>query len=209
MDNNSHDKKRRIASIFNYIYNIVFMLIIFLIGVFLIYFAISNKKIFDMQLNFITVDVIYLLLAVVCVKVCVLFSTGTNFSNLKAEAKGNEYFEANRLKNIWLGSTNLWLVIHYWFVSSSYMATLFVIYIVSSDKEDTNRILFYSIMSLITSIMDYVISPMTISRGYRNAYETLKIALIEYDYNIDKFSSIKEAITLGENSITTHTYDKK
>lgn len=112
-------------------------------------------------------------------------------------------------KSVWLKSNIVWMVVNFWMIASAFLSTLVVIYI-SVNNIDARKIVFYSIMSLFVSIMQYVLTPMAMARGYRKAYQSIDKAIFAYEKGgCQDIAILEEALNLGEDYIEKYSYEIK
>lgn len=154
-------------------------------------------------------DILYLLLFIGCIEFCLLVPSSTDIdSELIIKINGIHKIAYIR-KNAWLKSNLIWMTIHYWIIAASFLATLIVIYI-TVDNLNKNSIVFYSVVSLFSSIMSYILSPMTIAKGYRLAYQEIDKAIFQYENSKDKNTEILSfALMKGEEYIKKYCYEMK
>ncbi len=157
-------------------------------------------------------DMFYIFLFVVCLEVCLLMSIYIGTKEIDKEKDKGIIGRGYSLKNVWLRSAIIWMLVAYWMISSSLLSTMIVIYI-SSDKDnniDTNRIIFYSIASLFVSVMYYSLNPMSISRGYRKAFHDINRAiLMTENQNDEREKLLTDSIVRGEEYIEKYSYEIK
>lgn len=154
-------------------------------------------------------DVLYMTLTVVCIETCVIIAMITGIEDLKIKEVSGIYKVAYIRKSVWLKSNIVWMVVNFWMISSAFLSTLIVIYI-SVNNIDARKIVFYSIMSLFTSIMQYVLTPMAMARGYRKAYQIIDKAILSYEKNGCKdIEILEDALNLGEGYIEKYSYKIK
>ncbi len=178
----------------------VFLCVIFsILGIGII---ISFARVFAFNLQ----DVLYLSLFVVCLEACLLISIITSIEDELISEIDGTYKTAYIRKSVWLKSYIIWMVINFWMVSASFLATLIVIYITSNDINKV-KIIFYSIMSIFTSIISYVLNPMSIAKGYRLAYQEIDKAIFKYQNSGKKKDKIlSTAINKGEQYINKYSF---
>ncbi len=157
-------------------------------------------------------DIFYVVLFVICLEVCLLMSLYIGSKGTEKEHCEGIIGKAYSLRNIWLKTTIIWMLVAYWMISSSMLSTLIVIYISSENNKgvDTNRIIFYSIASLFVSVMYYVLSPMAVSRGYRRAFREINKAILKSEcQSVGKEIALADAIVMGEEYIERYSFDIK
>lgn len=155
------------------------------------------------------VDLLYLTLFIVCPEACILISIITGIEDTVIPEIEGTHKVAYIRKSVWLKSNIIWLVVGFWIISSSFLATLIVIYL-TSNEENKNRIIFHSIMSLFTSIMSYVLNPIPMAKGYRLAYQEIDKAIFEFQEKGSKNGEILvSSLAKGEEYISQYSYDIK
>ena len=166
---------------------------------------ITNGVIWGINFNLESYDKLYLIAIFLCIVICVSFALFTHLYYI-ASVDSKEYEEACRKRIVWLNSAIAWMIVHYWLIGASCLATLIVVYITVGNEINSTRVVFYSIMSLITSFLDMIIMPLSMSKGYRKAYEKIDAELVEMEYTNE---NLKKARLRGERFITKYTYDKR
>lgn len=86
---------------------------------------------------------------------------------------------AVKKRNVYLRSSIIWLSIFYWLTLSSILSTIIVIYLCAYEKDDSIRIFLYSVLSLFSIIIDFVLSPRVNSIGYRKAFRYIDNILLK------------------------------
>lgn len=162
------------------------------IAVILSYLIINGETILNIKVY--TVDKLVALSILGCSYVCSIFLiSGIVIENINTYLPGQEkqFFESYKKKTIWLNSFITWLTIHYWAVGCSYLSSLIVIYVYVDDKMINNpddvarRVILYSILAIILSVLDLLIQPFNHAKGYRKAYEMVDKGIIESVQNND------------------------
>lgn len=86
---------------------------------------------------------------------------------------------------------------------------MIIIYTVANEI-NKDRIIFYSIMSLFTSIMSYVLNPIAMAKGYRLAFQEIDRAILIYENAECKYDAILVAALIkGEEYISKYSYEMK
>ena len=161
-----------------------------------------------------TFDKIFALSILVCAAICFCFLACSLVIDEGYEyIEGEEviFYEAHKKKTIWLNSCITWLIIYYWVIGSSYLSTVIAIYITTYEIEleaQIPRIVLYSILSLVLSILNMLIVPFNHAKGYRKAYEIIDEGLIESISQKD-VALLKEARIKSEKIIGDFTYKHK
>lgn len=177
--------------------------LLFLILDIVIIFLVNKHLPFELH------DILYLSLFIGCVEFCLLVPSTTGIDDELINKSDGIYKTAYIRKNVWLKSNLIWMTIHYWVIAASFLATLIVIYI-TVDNLNESGIVFYSVVSLFTSIMSYILSPITIAKGYKLAYQKIDkaIFLFENSSNQDK-EILSSALIEGEELIKKYCYEMR
>lgn len=157
-----------------------------------------------------TFDKLFLIPSVVCVMIVLLFISYSLFPHTEEHLYLWNYKlsfeESYRKKDIWLNSSIAWQIFYYWLFGSSLLSTLNVIYISLYDsitvtlENQLRRIVFYSVISILFSMLNTFISPNKISSGYREAYEIIDAGIIE-GYHTENIQTLTRARILAEKKI--------
>lgn len=153
-------------------------------------------------------DLIYATFHIVCIESCIVIAFVTNVLDVEKENKSILYQKALTRKSVWLKSEIAWLVVYYWLIGSSLLATIIVIYI-GIDTMEQRRIVLYSIFSLFFCCAGYVVNAMTASRGYRKAYCLIDAAILKYEQDGNNEKILGDAMIEGEKFITEYTFKKR
>ena len=114
---------------------------------------------------FTLIIVIIVILLIIC-----FIMKGVNKKKREIFLNNDKFFEkANSLSHIWLNASILWMTLGYMFIISSFAATVIVIYL-TSIQADYNDILFYSIFSLLLTVVLYEVNPKQHMHCYRKAF---------------------------------------
>lgn len=135
-----------------------------------------------------TFDKLFIIPFIICCAIIIIFILYSFFPSTyeRQTIKNYEptFLEAYRKRDIWLNAAIAWQIFYYWLIGSSFLATLNVIYISLYDSitvtptNQLRRIVFYSVVSILFTLLNTYISPGSIYKGYRSAYEQIDEALI-------------------------------
>lgn len=176
------------------------LFLIFGVGIIIV-----SSVVFSFELQ----DILYLAIFISCIEVCMLNLIIIGIEDTIINKIDGIYQTAYIRKSVWLKSNIIWTVVDYWILASSFLATLIVIYIAGNDT-NKNKIIFYSVMSLFTSIMSYVLNPMAMAKGYRAAYQEIDKAIFKYQHSKKKNEKILlRALIKGEEYINKYSYEMK
>lgn len=109
----------------------------------------------------------------------------------------------------WLRSTMMWMYVDYELTAVSFVSSMIVVYIMSntmSIESYRSHIIVYSIISAVTTLINYAVSPKRQAASYRKAYMRISEAINRYNQireNDQKAEEVYEAIKEGEAYIHT------
>ena len=116
----------------------------------------------------------------------------------KSDTKDENKKVAITKRNVWIKSSIIFSALYYWTVLSSIMTTLIVLYISCYENMDDagmrERVFLYSAISLMLSIIPYVVNLLGLSKAYRKAFLIMEKAITSNE-------KIEEAIKNGEEII--------
>ena len=115
----------------------------------------------------------------------IIFIWKSNKIPLYKDEKGlckDDYIRICNARELWKVSQGIWNSVHLILVILPIFFTVFIIYISSTSNTDVSSdVIFYSILSLILTIIDLLINPVDIARGHRKAFEKINHSLFLYD----------------------------
>lgn len=178
------------------------VLIFLILGIVLI---ILSSKILGLVIQ----DVIYFNMTIICIELCIIIPIVISIDDEKIY-KINGIYKTSYIKSdCWLKCNIIWLIVNFWIIGSSFLANLIIIYTVVNEI-NKNRIVFYSIMSLFTSIMSYVLNPIAMAKGYRLAFQEIDKAILIYENGkCENDDILVVALIKGEEYISKYSYEMK
>ncbi len=120
-----------------------------------------------------------ILLDVTCLAVVVAIISSQTYSFIPDPEMPEIWNSAERLQVVWVHSNFSWLSVNVWMKLTPMYCTCIAIYL-SGNKCGWDKILFYSILSLLISLSDYVVRPSNRAAGFRRAYREIATALAKY-----------------------------
>ena len=141
--------------------------------------------------------------------VCALTVYGDHIEEI--DGKNEKLVPYYSRKTAWLKLNIVWLIFHYWFVGLSFLAptiTLLMAAYFGKDNIEIFRVVVYSLLGILGSLLSFIMNPIKQAYGYRIAYQILDGVLISVcnngNGNVSKL--LNDAITRGERYITHSTY---
>lgn len=146
-----------------------------------------------------------ILLDVTCLAIVVAIISSQTYSFIPNLEMPEIWNSAERLQVVWIHSNFSWLSVNVWMKLTPMYCTCIAIYL-SGNKCDWNKILFYSILSLLISLSAYVVRPSNRAAGFRRAYKEIAMALAKYkgaktDSSFPDPKVLVDAIIKGEEFI--------
>jgi hypothetical protein len=116
---------------------------------------------------------------------------------------------AYMMRVTWLRSSMMWMYVDYELTAVSFVSSMIVVYIMSntmSIESYRTHIIIYSIISAVTTLINYSITPKRQAVSYRKAYMRISEAINRYNQireNDQKAEDVYKAIKEGESYIHT------
>ncbi len=113
------------------------------------------------------------------------------------------------LSQIWKISYVIWLAVNFFLVGMSIFSSVIAAFIAGDGDPSSNYIIFYSIISICFTAVNFLVRPKEQASGYRYAFEKLTQVLQSYmggDAGC-KWEDVVAAIAKCEKKITRRTFD--
>ncbi len=123
-------------------------------------------------------DIIVVVLSLVAA--VLLYLANKPAGSMKADTGDRTLDYYIRVKNKYMHSSIIFLGIFYWLTLLSLLSTIIVIYLSSFDhSNNTNRIFLYSVISLLCTVINFVINLRDISLAYRQCANIIQEAVLK------------------------------
>ena len=117
--------------------------------------------------------------------------------------------EIKRIVNVclsWKRGNIIAIAFHYGLSIFSLYFSLATAYIASTNPTDSDSIVLYSILAIVSSLLELLAKPKEWGYGYRVAFEGLTVALSYYFSGEKDWKTVLRALERGERSITRKFY---